>query len=109
MIGTPSRPALLGIAVLCALVVGACSNGPSLQFVGVTPAQGTVFFSTGRGAAVARAHTPRSGTRQAAISAQDLSTASCRSFKFKATVFFSDGSSVDESSLVSWTSSNESV
>ena len=45
MIGKPSSPALLGIAVLSALVLAACSNGTHLHFVAITPAQGTVFFS----------------------------------------------------------------
>jgi len=108
MIGKPSSPALLGIAVLSALVLAACSNGTHLHFVAITPAQGTVFFS-GTAAGVKGAHAARNARRRAAISSQDLGSASCGQLKFTATAFFSDGSSVDESNAVTWSSSNTSV
>jgi 6-phosphogluconolactonase (cycloisomerase 2 family) len=109
MIGKPSSPALLGIAVLCALVVSACSNGTHLHFVAITPASGTVFFSSGTAAGVKGASAARNARRKAAISPQGLSTAACGQLKFTATAFFSDGSSVDESNAVTWSSSNSSV
>jgi len=111
MIAKPSRTALLGMAVLFVLILAACSNGPSLHFVTVTPASGTIFFSSAAAAGVKGAPATRNSTRQGAVvvSPQDLSTASCGSLQFQATAFFSDGHSVDETNAVTWGSSNPSV
>jgi len=99
------------MAVFFVLILAACSNGPSLHFVTVTPASGTIFFSSAPAAGVKGAFAARNSARKGAevVSPQDLSTASCGSLQFKATAFFSDGHSVDETNAVTWSSSNTSV
>src|SRR5262252_8903740 len=111
MIAKPSSKALSGMAVVFVLILAACSNGPSLHFVTVTPASGTIFFSSAPAAGVKGTPATRNSTRDGAAvaSPQDLSTASCGSLQFKATAFFSDGHSMDETNAVTWSSSDTSV
>jgi len=111
MIGKPTSPALSGMALLCTLLLVACSNGPSLHFVAVTPVSGTVYFSSGPAGGVkgARAGAASTRKRPAVVSPQDITNASCGSLQFAATAYFSDGSSKDETNAVTWSSSNTSV
>jgi len=111
MIGKPTSPALSGMALLCTLLLVACSNGPSLHFVAVTPVSGTVYFSSGPAGGVkgARAGAASTRKRAAVVSPQDITNASCGSLQFAATAYFSDGSSKDETNAVTWSSSNTSV
>lgn len=111
MIGKLSSPAIWGIAIACIVLLAACNNGPSLQFVTVTPINGTVFFSAGAANGVKGTRAGANSTRKsaAAVSPQDLSSASCQSMQFKANALFSNGSSVDETNSAQWSSSNTSV
>ena len=116
MISKPSRLAFSGMALVCAAILVACNCAPRLQFLTVAPMNGNIYVSGGAGGGVRGAarhgarpahKTPRPTGRRAA----DLSaaTATCGPLQYAATALFSDGSTKDESSTATWSSSNTSV
>jgi trimeric autotransporter adhesin len=118
MISKPSRLALLGMALVCAAILAACSDStPRVQFVTVAPNNGEIYVSAApaRGVRAAAHHgarpalqaPPPTGKRPAAVTPPV--TATCGSLQYAATALFSDGSTKDVSSTATWSSSNKSV
>jgi hypothetical protein len=109
MISKPSRLALSGIALVCAAALVACSSGgPTLQFVTVTPVSGEIYVSAASNGGVRGAARHSAAGRKPAT-LPPAATATCGSLQYTATALFSDGSSKDESSTATWSSSNTSV
>jgi 6-phosphogluconolactonase (cycloisomerase 2 family) len=119
MISKPSRLAFSGMLLVCVAILAACcsSSGPRLQFVTVAPISGEIYVSGSAGAGVRGAarhgarpalRSPRSTGKHAAEILQPV-TATCGSLQYAATALFSDGSTKDESSSATWSSSNTSV
>lgn len=113
MISKPSGLALSAMAFLCAAVLVACSSSPTLQFVTVAPTSGTIYVSAAPAGGVKgarRAVRPAlNSTRRSAVTLRDITTASCGSLQFAATALFSNGTTQDESTTATWTSSNSAA
>jgi len=113
MIRKPSGFALLGMALLCVACFAACNSGTSLKTINVSSASGTIYVGPKAAAAVGAAregiHPAIRISRNAAVSPQDLTSAVCGSVKYTATGEYSNGTSKDQTSAVTWSSSNTSV
>jgi 6-phosphogluconolactonase (cycloisomerase 2 family) len=128
MISKPSRLALSGLALVCAAIFAACNCAPTLRYVTVAPSNGTIYVSAPpdagvkgarRGARVSRptarpstrpnTHPSAPGGRKAAVRPQDITTAVCGSLQYSATGYYSNGTTQDQTSAVSWSSSNASA
>jgi uncharacterized protein YjdB len=116
MISKSRSLVLSGMALLCAVILTGCNNSsPTLRFVGIGPTSGTIYVSaqpTGAVKGARRIARPAVNPKQkAAISAQDITTATCGSMQFAATGYFSDGTTQPQSStlVINWSSSNTSV
>jgi 6-phosphogluconolactonase (cycloisomerase 2 family) len=120
MISKPSRLALSGLALVCAAIFAACNCAPTLRYVTVAPSNGTIYVSAQqdsgvkgarRGARVSRpAARPSTHTsRNAAVKPQDITTAVCGTLQYSATGYYSNGTTQDQSSTVTWSSSDTSV
>ncbi len=117
MIRKPSSLALSGMALLSAAILVACNCAPILRYITVAPVSGEIYVSgaVGAGAKGAVRHAPRPAqqtTRKSvarpAISLQPATASPC-SLQYAATGLYSDGTSQDKSSLVTWSSSSPSV
>ena len=113
MIGKPSRLVHAGMALLCAAIFVACNCAPTLRYLTVSPSSGTIYISGGDvgGVKAARrgARTIVRNGRRAALKPSDITTAVCGSLQFSATAYYSNGTTKDQSSTVSWASSNTSA
>ena len=113
MIGKPSRLVHAGMALLCATVFVACNCAPTLRYLTVSPSSGTIYISGGGegGVKAARrgARTIVRNGRRAALKPSDITTAVCGSLQFSATAYYSNGTTKDQSTTVSWASSNTSA
>jgi 6-phosphogluconolactonase (cycloisomerase 2 family) len=101
------------MALLCATVFVACNCAPTLRYLTVSPSSGTVYISGGEdgGVKAARrgARTIVRNSRRAALKPSDITTAVCGPLQFSATAYYSNGTTKDQSSTVSWASSNTSA
>jgi 6-phosphogluconolactonase (cycloisomerase 2 family) len=111
MISKPSRLALAGMAVLCATIFAACNCAPTLRYLVVAPNNGDIYVSASGDAIKGGAkRAPARSTRRAAASPLQLSPgAVCGSLQYAATGYYSDGTTQDQSSAVTWSSSSTSV
>src|SRR5882724_1251734 len=107
MISKPSRLVLVGSAMVCATILGACggSSSPQVTSVTVTPVSGNIYVSAA----------PAGGVRGAATRRPEVSlpavTASCHPLQYTATAMFSNKTTKDVSndSGTTWASSSTSV
>ena len=132
MISKPSRLALSGLALVCAAIFAACNCAPTLRYVTVAPSNGTIYVSAPpdagvkgarRGARVSRpmvrpstrpstspnARPSTQNSRKAAVRPQDITTAVCGTLQYSATGYYSNGTTQDQTSAVTWSSSDTSV
>ncbi len=124
MISKPSRLALSGLAFVCAAIFAACNCAPTLRYVTVAPSNGTIYVSAQgdagvkgarRGARVSRptarpmTRPSTQGGRKAAVRPQDITTAVCGTLQYSATGYYSNGTTQDQTSAVTWSSSNTSA
>lgn len=118
MIRKPSQVAHLALALLCAAIFAACNSTVTLQDLTVAPSDGTIYISGGSNAGVkaarrgvrhAAARPVTQGKRKSAVSPKDITTAVCGSLQYSATGYYSNGTTQDQSSAVTWSSSNTSV
>jgi 6-phosphogluconolactonase (cycloisomerase 2 family) len=124
MISKPSRLALSGLAFVCAAIFAACNCAPTLRYVTVAPTNGTIYVSAQgdagvkgarRGARVSRptarpmTRPSTQGGRKAAVRPQDITTAVCGTLQYSATGYYSNGTTQDQTSAVTWSSSNTSA
>jgi 6-phosphogluconolactonase (cycloisomerase 2 family) len=124
MISKPSRLALTGLAFVCAAIFAACNCAPTLRYVTVAPSNGTIYVSAQgdagvkgarRGARVSRptarpmTRPSTQGGRKAAVRPQDITTAVCGTLQYSATGYYSNGTTQDQTSAVTWSSSNTSA
>src|SRR5215472_13496813 len=107
----PSRLVLSGLALICAAIFAACSSSPVLTHLLIAPNNATVYVSAPAGNAIRggarRAASTR--TRRAAATPQDITTAVCGPVQYAATGFYSNGTTQDQTTSVSWSSSSTSV
>src|SRR5882724_5934479 len=107
MISKPSRLVLVGSAMVCATILGACggSSSPKVTSVTVTPVSGNIYVSAA----------PAGGVRGAAARRPEVSlpavTASCHPLQYTATAMFNNKTTKDVSndSGTTWASSSTSV
>jgi 6-phosphogluconolactonase (cycloisomerase 2 family)/uncharacterized protein YjdB len=132
MISKPSRLALSGLALVCAAIFAACNCAPTLRYVTVAPNNGTIYVSVPpdagvkgarRGARVSRpmarpnsrpstrpsARPSTQNSRKAAVRPQDITTAVCGTLEYSATGYYSNGTTQDQTSAVTWSSSDTTV
>ena len=113
MIRQPSRLVHTGMALLCAAVFVACNCAPTLRYLSVSPSSGTVYISGGEDGGVKAARRGARAivrnVRRAALKPSDITTAVCGSLQFSATGYYSNGTTKDQSTTVSWASSNTSA
>jgi len=113
MIVKPSRLALGAFALVCAAVFLACNCAPTLRYITISPGSGTVYVSGGGVGGVKGARrTARPmvrNSRRASVRPQDITTAVCGSLQFSATGYYSNGTTSDQSTAVTWSSSSTSV
>ena len=109
----PGRLALSGMALICAAIFVACNCAPTLRYLVVAPNNGTIYVSAPTGGAIrgARraARTPVHTSRRAAVKPQDITTAVCGTLQFAATAYYSNGTTQDQSSAATWSSSDTNV
>lgn len=107
----PSRLALAGMAVLCAIIFAACNCAPTLRYLVVAPNNGDIYVSaSGEAIKGGAKRAPARSTRRAAALPQQLSPgAVCGSLQYAATGYYSNGTTQDQSSAVTWSSSSTSV
>lgn len=111
MTSKSSSLALWGLAMVCAVLLAACSTSPVLQYVGISPTSATIYVSAPPSSAVKGAvkSSRRAFPRKAALSPRDITTATCGTTQFGATGFYSNGTSQALTTGINWTSSNSSV
>ncbi len=120
MISKPSRLPLSVVALVCAAVFAACNCAPTLRYITVAPSNGTIYVSAPqdagvkgarRGARVSRptARPTTRNSRNAAVRPQDITTAVCGTLQYTATGYYSNGTTQDQSSAVTWSSSDATV
>jgi trimeric autotransporter adhesin len=113
MKGKPSGLALAAVALFCAAVFAACNCAPTLRYITIAPGSGTIYVSGGGigGVKAARrgARPMVRNSRRAAATPQDITTAVCGSLQFSATGYYSNGTTSDQSTAVTWSSSSTSV
>jgi 6-phosphogluconolactonase (cycloisomerase 2 family) len=117
MISKPSRLPFLGVALVCAVFLAACSDSARLQFVTVAPISGEIYVSAApaggvraansRGARPALETPSPTGRRPEAAIAPV--TATCGSLQYAATALFSNGTTQNVSSTATWISSNKAA
>jgi len=110
MIRKPSRLALSGIALVCAGVFAACNCAPTLRSLILAPNNGTIYVSAQQGDAIRGARraasAPAHSTRRSAATPQDITTAVCGTLQYAATGYYSNGTTKDQTSAVTWSSSD---
>lgn len=103
----PSSLVLVGIALVCATILGACSDSskPKVTSVTVTPVSGNIYVSAAPAGGVRGA-----ATRRPAISLPGV-TASCHPLQYTATAALSNKTTLDVSNSAdtTWSSSSTSV
>lgn len=109
MIGKTSRLALSALALVCAAVFAACNCSPTLRYITIAPASGTVYVGVSGSSGVKAARHAATTPRRTVVSPRDITTAVCGTLQFAATGYFSNGTTNDQSRLVTWSSSNTSV
>jgi len=105
------------MALLCAAILVACNCAPILRYITVAPISGEIYVSGGdtggvKGAVRHGVRPAQKSTRKSVARPADglpPVTASCGSLQYAATGLYSDGTTQDKSSLVTWTSSNTSA
>ena len=114
MVGKPNRFALAALSLACIAFLAACGDStPVLRYITLSPTSGTVYVSaTPDGGVKAARRTARPAlrnSRRAAARPQDITTAVCGSLQFAATGYYSNGTTSDQSTNVTWSSSSASV
>jgi 6-phosphogluconolactonase (cycloisomerase 2 family) len=115
MIRKSRKLAMSGMALFCAAVLVACNCAAVLRYITVAPVSGEVYASasalSGVKAAKGRAARPIQPGGKPRVHAASLSaaTASPCTLQYAATGLYSNGTTQDQSSTVTWSSSSTSV
>jgi len=108
-----SRLAISGMAFACAAFLAACGGGrstPKITSITIAPTNGEIYVSASAAAAVRGAARRAAGEVAArpAVTIQPV-TAACGKLQYTATALYSDKTTKDQTSAVTWSSSNSSA
>jgi len=100
------------MALICAAIFAACNCAPTLRYLVLAPNNGTIYVSSqidGAKGARRAARTPVHNSRHAAVTPRDITTAVCGSLQYAATGYYTNGTTQDKTSAVTWSSSDTTV
>jgi len=106
-----SRLAISGMAFACAAFLAACggSSTPKITSITIAPTNGEIYVSASAAAGVRGAARRAAGEVAARPAAIQQVTASCGKLQYTATALYSDKKTKDQTSAVTWSSSNSSA